>query len=207
LQKTTISLIKSVCLSVRPSVRPNRTVGSHGTNCYWIWFLTSIFQSLLRKFKFHYQLTRIMAALREDLCTFMIISFWIILRMRNISEKNFGRKSKQILCSRTLFFRKSYSLWDNVEKYRRLKSPQVTKWRMCFVYWITKTIKQHSEYVILIAFLWQKWLRCRAWMLRYRYFACIVKWKYSLCLITHYTQIRLEQITSSTVRNKEYLCQ
>jgi len=105
------------------------------------------------------------------------------------------------------FFRKSYHLWNSVEKYRRPESPQVTKWRMRIAYWITKAIKEHSEYVILIDSLWQKWLRYRASILRYRYLACIVKQKHSLCLITHYTQIRLEQITSSTVRNKDYLFQ
>jgi hypothetical protein len=37
--------------------------------------------------------------------------------------------------------------------------------RMPFACWITKTIVTHSEYVIRIAFPWQKWLRERATML------------------------------------------
>jgi hypothetical protein len=39
--------------------------------------------------------------------------------------------------------------------------------RMRFARWITKAIDTHSEYVILIAFPRQKWLRERASMLRY----------------------------------------
>ena len=31
--------------------------------------------------------------------------------------------------------------------------------RMNFAFWITKATDTHSEYVILIALLWQQWLR------------------------------------------------
>jgi hypothetical protein len=44
-----------------------------------------------------------------------------------------------------------------VEKYGR--AGQATDdsiiWRMCFACWITKATDTHSEYVILIAFMWQ----------------------------------------------------
>jgi quinol-cytochrome oxidoreductase complex cytochrome b subunit len=40
--------------------------------------------------------------------------------------------------------------------------------------WITKATNKHSEYVILIAFPRQKWLRERASMLRYTYITCLV---------------------------------
>jgi hypothetical protein len=45
---------------------------------------------------------------------------------------------------------------------------------MRFACWITKAANIHSEYVILIAFPRQKWLRERALILRYIYIACIV---------------------------------
>ena len=38
--------------------------------------------------------------------------------------------------------------------------------RMRFEFWITKAIDTHSEYVILITFPLQQWLRERASMLR-----------------------------------------
>jgi hypothetical protein len=46
--------------------------------------------------------------------------------------------------------------------------------RMRFACWITKATDTHSEYVILIAFPRQQWLRERASMLRYTYIAPLV---------------------------------
>jgi hypothetical protein len=50
---------------------------------------------------------------------------------------------------------------------------------MRFACWITKATDTHSEYVILIAFPVQQWLRERASVLRYTYIASLV------CLLTH----------------------
>ena len=47
--------------------------------------------------------------------------------------------------------------------------------RMRFACWITKATNTPSEYLILIAFPWQQWLRERASMLRYTYTACVVE--------------------------------
>jgi len=58
-----------------------------------------------------------MGTLHEDLCTFLIISRRILVRMRNVSDRICIEK-KHILCS-VNFFQKSYCLWDNVEKYCR----------------------------------------------------------------------------------------
>jgi hypothetical protein len=71
---------------------------------------------LLRKFRFN--LTRIMGTLHEDVCTFMILTFWILLRMRYISDE---------ICTenRNTFYvlqpphPSSYRLYDNVEEYGR----------------------------------------------------------------------------------------
>jgi hypothetical protein len=68
-----------------------------------------------------------------------------------------------ILCSIT-FFRKSCSLWDNVEKYgtaRHVADGSIVR-RMHKACWVTKSSDTHSEYVILLAFPWQQWLRERA---------------------------------------------
>jgi len=48
----------------------------------WIFF-----ENLSTKFKFNYNLTRIMVALHEDLCTFMVISRSALPKMRNVSDK------------------------------------------------------------------------------------------------------------------------
>jgi hypothetical protein len=41
-----------------------------------------------RKFKFHYNLTTITSTLHADRYTFFIISRWILLIMRNVSDKS-----------------------------------------------------------------------------------------------------------------------
>jgi len=49
----------------------------------------------------------------------------------------------------------------------------MTVWRMCIACWITKVTDTRSEYVILIAFPLQQWVKERASVLRYTYTACI----------------------------------
>jgi hypothetical protein len=46
--------------------------------------------------------------------------------------------------------------------------------RMRTAFWITKATNTQSEYVILIAFPQQQWLRERTSMLGYTYIACLV---------------------------------
>ena len=76
------------------------------------------FENLLRKYRFRYNQTRIKGTLREDLRTFMTISCWIILRMRNVPDKSCRESPSAFLCSITLFW-KLCCLWDNVEKFGR----------------------------------------------------------------------------------------
>jgi hypothetical protein len=77
------------------------------------------------------------------------------------------RKIKtQSSCS-IAFFRKLCRLWDNVEKYFRFGQHKTTIWRMRIACWITKATNTHSQYVILIDFPLQQWLRERTSMLRF----------------------------------------
>jgi hypothetical protein len=114
-----------------------------------------------------------MAILREDQHTFLIISRWSLLTMRNFRlnfRLNFGLNfglnlyRKHISCSINVFFRKPRHLWDNVEKY--CKTGQATydntTWRMRIARWIPKATNTHLEYEILIAFPLQQWLHERA---------------------------------------------
>ena len=87
------------------------------------------FENLSKKFKFHSNLTRITGALREDLCTYMIVSRWISLKMRYVSGKSFRENRNTCLCSVT-FFWKSCRLWGNVEKYG--KSRRGYGWQCAF---------------------------------------------------------------------------
>ena len=52
--------------------------------------------------------------------------------------------------------------------------PQVTVRRMRFACWMIKATDTHSEYVILIGFPRQQWLRERVSMLRCTYTACLL---------------------------------
>jgi hypothetical protein len=63
-----------------------------------------------------------------------------------------------------------------VEKYGRARQAtddNIIR-RMRFTCWIGKTTNTHSEYVILIAFPLQLWLRERASVLYYKYLVCRV---------------------------------
>jgi hypothetical protein len=101
------------------------------------------------------------------------------------------QKSKtHILCSIT-FFRKSCRLWDNVEKYgtaRQATNVNIIR-RMRFACWITKATDTHSQYLILIGFPHQHWLRERASMLRNTYAACLV----TSCTRLHDVRTRTDQ--------------
>jgi hypothetical protein len=104
--------LRHVSLSVCPSAWSTSTVSE------WIFmkFVTRVFfGNLWRKFKFHWNMKGIRRILHEDLCTFMIVSRWIHLRMRIFSDKIIEKIKIHILFSK-LFFRKSCRLWDNVEK-------------------------------------------------------------------------------------------
>jgi hypothetical protein len=74
-------------------------------------------------------------------------------------------------------FRISCPLCDNVEKYasaRQATDDSIIQ-RMRFACWITKATGTHSEYVILLAFARQQWLRERASVLRlYEHFLCFM---------------------------------
>jgi len=94
------------------------------------------------------------------------------LELEMFQTKVIDKIKTHILCSVT-FSRKSCRLWDNVE--RCCRPGQATddniKRRMRFACWITKATDTHSEYIILIAFLRQEWLRECASMLCHTYSA------------------------------------
>ena len=52
-----------------------------------------------------------------------------------------------------------------------LGSTQMTIWRMRIACWIPKATDTHSEYVIVMAFPLQEWLRERVPVFRYTYIA------------------------------------
>ena len=81
-QKVPISFIMSVHLSVHME-----QLSSHQMDFHEIWVFS---KNMSRKFKFHYNLTWITGNLHEDQWVFMVISHWILLGMKNVSDKTYA---------------------------------------------------------------------------------------------------------------------
>jgi hypothetical protein len=111
LRKLTISFVMS-CLSVRPSAWKNSAATGRIFMKIYIWIF---FQNLSRKFKFRYNLTRMANTLHEDICTFIIITFLILVRMWNFPWKMLQEKSKHVFCVQ-IFFPNIVPLWNKVEE-------------------------------------------------------------------------------------------
>jgi hypothetical protein len=110
LWKAPISFVKSDCLSVHPFVSLSTWNNSAPTGRIFMKFnFWVFFKTLSRKFKFT-------GTLHEDVCKFMT-SRWILLRMKNVSDKSCTVTQNTILYSIT-FSWKSNHLWDNVEKWQ-----------------------------------------------------------------------------------------
>jgi hypothetical protein len=138
------------------------------------------FGIVLRKFKLKQSQTRITGSSHEGLCTYMIKSRWLPLRMANVSNKFLAKIKTHILCSKN-FPRKLCRLWDNEEKYvtARRDTDNNIIWRMRTACWITKAMEIHSEYEKLIAFLRQEMLHFKV-MLHVNCLACWI-----LILLVH----------------------
>jgi len=69
------------------------------------------------------------------------------------------------------------TMWKNQVD---LDRPQMVIRRMRFACWISKATNTHSEYEILIAFIWPQWLRECASVLRFAYIASLVLCAFNL---------------------------
>ena len=80
------------------------------------------------------------------------------------------------------------AVYENLKKYGTAGRTQTTIWRMRITCWIIKAINTQPEYVKLIVFLQQQWLRERALMSRYTYTACFfnlgIGWRKTVSFIT-----------------------
>ena len=148
--------------------------GSHWTDFQEIWYF-SIFRKSVEKSQGSLKSYKKVGTLHEDLCTFMITSRLILVGMTNVSDIS-GRRNHNthfMFTNFIFFFRKSFRLWGNAEKYGTAR--QVTdgniKRRMRFA--CSMTTATHTEYLILIAYPRWQCLRERTPVLRYTYIACL----------------------------------
>jgi hypothetical protein len=174
LRKATMSFVMSVC--------PYEIILPTGVN-FWECDTWALLKNLSRMFKSHQSLTflqKVTGTSHEDLCTFMIQSRSVLLRTRNFSGKRY-RENQNTHFVLNKFFSESCRLWGNVEEYGRAKQATNDNSiipRMRFACWITKAADAHSEYVIIIAFLWQKLFRRQASILLFyvNYLSCCIMW-------------------------------
>jgi len=115
------------------------------------------------------------------------------------------------LCSKT-FPWKSCRLWDNVENVVESDRPSMKIRCMLLSCWINKARKHththththtHSEYLILIAFPLQRWLRERAPMLGYIYiyiYMSFLVWSISFWINTRCIRKHIPYFVSCLVR-------
>ena len=138
--------------------------------------------------------------LYEDLCTFVIISRRF-LRTRNVSDKSCVENQNTHFVVNSLFFenRAIYEImWKNIVE---SDWPEMTVWRKRIACWMTKATNTHPEYVILIAFPLQQWLRERASLLRLTYIARLVNVYKTGCVLYEISGFHLLYYFSGMLRS------
>jgi hypothetical protein len=81
-----VLLLAPSYLSVLPSILTNSPPPPHG-NIFVTFYIWDGLENLTRKFSFGWNLRKFTDTLRGDVCAFLIISRWILLRIRKFSEK------------------------------------------------------------------------------------------------------------------------
>ena len=95
-------------------------------------------------------MTRISGTVHEDLCTFIVISYWI-LRMRNVWEESCRENKNTHFVFFFVCVWKLCCLWDNVEKYGKARQATDDNLIQCmhFACWLAKatyTLKMCNNY-------------------------------------------------------------
>jgi len=133
------------------------------------------FENLSRKFKFHYNVTRIAGTLHGHNYMFFksyvaeLFLEWKMFQTK-VVEKN---QNTHFVFSNFFWKNRAFCeiMWKNISEPGR---PQMTTWHLRIACWIPKTTNTHSEYVILIVSPLKQWLQESALMLRNTYIACLV---------------------------------
>jgi hypothetical protein len=151
LRKLTISYVMSVCPSAWNSTPTGRII--------YIMYFSKI---CWKKIQVSLKSNKNNGTLHDDLCTFMIISAWILLRVRKVSDKNCKQNQNT-----HFMFNNLHSHPQNRAVCKKMRKNMVEADRPCTSHVGKLRLDTHSKYVILITVLRQQWLRERAWILRY----------------------------------------
>jgi hypothetical protein len=119
-----------------------------------------------------------MGILHDCLRSF-IISHWILLSMKNISDTVVEKIKIPILCSTNVFQKSALYeiMWKNLVESAR---PQMTIWRMHITCWIPKATQAHSTYLKGITFALKQWLHGSASLLYFFILCCLVNFSFSI---------------------------
>jgi hypothetical protein len=173
-------LPSSVCPSAWNSSAPTERILMKLDMC-------AFFENLLRKFKFQQNLTRTTGTLHEDVFTFMTISRWILLKMRNVLDKS-CRENKNTHFMFNNFFPKTAPFTRECQKCGAWGTTDVATWGIREAYWISKATRtdmhtparpgartRTQTHTCNISCLsTATMVRERASMLRYTYTVCLV---------------------------------
>jgi len=128
-----------------------------------------------------------MGTLHDDLWTLMIVSHWILCRMRNVSDKSCIRRQNTHFMVST-FFQRWCCLWNNMEKYGRTE--QATDISMVHAFclldnygcWLMLRV------VIHIAFPQQQLLCKHTSMLHCTYITSV----FDICFLVFYAMVSVQ---------------
>jgi hypothetical protein len=111
-------------------------------------------------------MARISGTLHKDHYIFLIISRLVLIRMRNVSDKNCSGNHNTHFVFNNFFFRKWCLYEIKWKTFVQRCRPQMAEWRIRFACWIHKTKNAHSQCIILTVFPLQQCLHKCLSMLR-----------------------------------------
>ena len=156
--------------------------------------------------------------LHEDVFTFITVSFWILLRMRNFVDRSCRENQNTHFVFNNFYDNRAS--WDNVEECGwAIEATKHTIRRMRVACWVRKTIRAHAhihahtsgrahtptrrgKYVILIAFPWQLWFAnaTHSWVMR----TLRVLWKYKIRTLSGFSGVSWHQLERSELRMNKW---
>jgi hypothetical protein len=153
-RNTTISFVVSLCSSVVVEQLYNDR-----KDFSKIWYF-KFYRKSVKKLNFSLNFDKNNRTLHEGRYTFLNISYWIILRMRNLSHKICRENQNTHFVFSNFYFFLGYCavcgvIWKNIAK---PDLPQMTTRCKRIAGWISKYTNVHSEYVIRNGFILQQCL-------------------------------------------------
>ena len=162
-----VAKLRKATFSLDTSVRPHGETRLPLDRFSWNLIFEHFFWKYVEKIQVSFNSVKINGYVTWRPVYVMIVSRWIFLKMRSVSDKNYSENQFTHLMFR--FFRKSCRLWDNAEKCGRVgkATDDNAIRRRRFGYWIAKAPNRVK--IFNTAFPRQELLRELTSVLRYTY--------------------------------------